>query len=285
MAKFGLMLAGALAAAVLAPAPASAAVQQQECPSLVVLAARGSEQNEVLRPTSYSPESPWVSNGYEEKNIRAFLHFAEARHRAETGESLLADVHVLALDDTVYPASLPLPALAEPGEELDALQTAGRLGEVLRETPAHVIAHEAATGFAGSLHSGINGTMGYVDAWEAETGCRPGYVLVGYSQGAVVLLAQEAELTRRGQLVGSLYFGNPLHAVMQGRGSESNGVSHCAPGDYVCDLTSSAAQSALANGGGVHNGYFLDVDQGPAGSDAHVADRFREWVSGYTSRP
>lgn len=275
---------GAALALTLAPASAAAQETPRECPEILVVAARGSEQNEDLQPTSYSPASPWVSNGYEAGNIRSFLRFAEERHLAETGESLLADVHVLALDDSVYPASLPLPALAGPGEELDAAQTSSRLDGILRETPAHVIARDAVDGFLGSLHSGINGATGYIDAWEAETGCRPGYILVGYSQGAVVLLPQEQELARRGRLVGSLYFGNPLHALAAGRASESNTIHYCVDGDYVCDLTSSAAQAAMGTGGGVHTRYFMHDDEQPAEADGHVADRFREWITGYTSR-
>lgn len=277
-------VAGMAALAVTPAAAAGPAEPQQECPEVVVLAARGSEQNADLEPTSYSDASPWVSNGYEAGNIRAFLRFTEARHLAETGESLLADVHVLALDGTVYPASLPLPAIAEPGEELDAAQTSSRLGGILRETPAHVIARDAFDGFVGSLHSGINGTMGYIDAWEAGTGCRPGYLLVGYSQGAMVLLAQEQELARRGQLAGSFYFGNPLHAL-HALASESGAVHYCADGDVVCHPTSSAGQAALGDGGGVHGLYFLDADGEPTEVEVHVADRFRERITGYTSRP
>lgn len=284
MRRLSTSLAATVLAFTLTPVPGASAAPQQECPALVVLAARGSEQNEDLQPTSYSDASPWVSNGYEERNIRAFLHFAESRHLAKTGESLLADVHVLGLDDTVYPATFPMPALAEQDENLDLMETATRVGRILQQAPAHVIAQNAAQGLLGGLESGVDGTMGYIDAWEAETGCHPGYLLVGFSQGAVVLIAQEPELARRGQLVGSLYFGNPLHALAAGRASGSNGLNYCADGDYVCNLTPSAAQAALTNGGGVHNRYFMDVDEQPAESDGHVADRFAEWITGYTSR-
>lgn len=275
----------------LSPVPATAGTAQPEqastvqvCPEIVVLAARGSEQNNHLEPTSYSQESPWVSNGYEAESIRAFLHYAEARHREQTGTSLLADVQVLGLDDTVYPASLPVPALAERGENLDLGQTVGRLGEILRQTPAHVIAQDAVGGLLGGLESGINGTIGYIDAWETRTGCHPGYILIGFSQGAVVLIPQEPKLKERGQLVASLYIGNPLHPVVGAGPSRSDSFSYCIDGDFACNLTSSTGQAALANGGGVHDEYFGAVDGQPREGDGDVADQFAGWITGYNPR-
>jgi hypothetical protein len=256
----------------------------QVCPEIVVLAARGSEQNEHLEPTSYSPESLWMSNGYEAESVRAFLHYAETRHREQTGTSLLADVQVLGVDDSIYPASLPLPALAERGENLDLSQTGSRVGEILRQTPAHVIAQDAVGGLLGGLESGINGTMGFVDAWEARTGCRPGYILIGFSQGAVVLIPQEPKLKERGQLIGSLYIGNPLHPVVSAGPSRSDSVNYCIDGDFACNLTSSTGQTALANGGGVHGEYFGAVDGRQREGDGDVADRFAGWITGYTPR-
>lgn len=299
------LLGGVTAPAVAGPA------REQTCPDVVVVAARGSDQNWELDPTSYSEESPWVSNGYEEQNIRAFLRFAEERHREKTGESLLRDVHVLGVDDSVYPAELPLPALAEDGEELDALGMLRRLAEIRREGPLHRLAVDSASSFVDSLTSGIGNTLGFIDDWEAESGCRPGYILVGFSQGALVLTAQERALADRGQLLGVLYMGNPLlrpgevsvvgdparaTGILSGASgssgtvAESRRINYCVDGDAICDLTSSAAQRALAGGGGVHFDYFLDerIDGSPrevTDHDRAVADTFASWITGYTAQP
>lgn len=267
------LLAGGL---LLAP-PAQAQEFTGTCPDVVVLAARGSEQNEHLEPTRYHADSPWTSNGFEAENIRAFLHFAEARN-----PGTMQNVQVLGLDDTVYPARLPLPALAGEDEDLDALQMSSRVGTLLSSTPPHVIVGDALGGLVGGLHSGITGTMGFVDAWEESTGCTPGYLLVGYSQGAVVLVTQERALHERGQLVGALYFGSP--GGVPGA-SISNRHRHCLDGDFACHLTSSNLGDALGSGGGVHNRYFLDVDETATEEDAHVADTFAGWVTGYTAEP
>lgn len=269
---------------------------EQTCPAVAVIAARGSDQNEQLDPTTYSPGSRWVSNGYEERTIRAFLQYAESRH-----PSLLQDVPVVALDAETYPAELPLPALAREGEEIAAPEMARRVLDLLRERPAHVIAHEAANGFLDSYRAGVANALGYIDDWETATGCAPGYILVGYSQGAAVLTAQEAALAERGQLVGSVYLGNPLlregdvsviGAPARGGGlmssiegnaaSDSDRLNYCNVDDFACDLTSSAASDALAGGGGVHTRYFRDD---PTDHDEQVADTFAGWVTGYTSRP
>ncbi|GAB3709102.1 hypothetical protein GCM10027595_21540 [Corynebacterium nasicanis] len=263
---------------------------------MAVLAARGSDQNEELAPTVYSPGSPWVSNGYEERTIRAFLHTAESRH-----PGLLRDVPVVALDAQTYAAELPLPALAREDEEIALPEMLGRVGALLAENPAHVIAHRAATGFEASLRGGVDNALGFVDAWEERTGCAPGYILVGYSQGAAVLSAQEQALAERGQLVASLYMGNPL--LRQGEGpvvgqpargggmmssmpaanaTDSQRLNYCNTDDFACDLTSSAANKALSGGGGVHTQYYMDA---PTENDAQVADTFAGWIRGYTSRP
>lgn len=278
---FGSALVGlpVAAAALAGPivVPSAQAQPGQTCPDVVVLAARGSEQNEHLEPTRYHAESPWVSNGFEAENIRAFLHFTESRH-----PGVLRNVQVLGLDDTVYPARMPLPALAEEDEDLDAVQMSSRVGSLLSPTPPHVIAQDALGGLVHGLHSGITGTPGFIDAWEAETGCTPGYVLVGYSQGAVVLSTQERALHERGRLAGALYFGSP--GGVPGA-SISNKQSYCLDGDYACNLTSSNAADALGSGGGVHNEYFLAADAQPTEQDAHVADAFAGWITGYTSHP
>lgn len=270
------LVAALLAGGMLLAPPVTAQEQDQEqtCPDVVVLAARGSEQNKELEPTRYHPDAPWESNGFEAQNIRAFLHFVESRNPGS-----MENVHVLGLDDTVYPARLPLPALAGEDEDLDAARMSSRVGDLLSSTPPHVIVGDAVGGLVHGLHTGITGTMGFVDAWERQSGCTPGYLLVGYSQGAVVLSTQERALHDRGQLVGVLYFGDPGGA----RGASiNNRHRHCLDGDYACNLTSSNLSAALGSGGGVHNQYFLDADVTPTEQDAQVADLFAGWITGYT---
>lgn len=282
------------------------------CPDVVVVAARGSDQNDPV-PTSYSPESPWVSNGYEGPNIQGMIQLAESRHREQTGQSLMRNVHVLAIDDTVYPAVLGLPPLAEQGELRTLEQLSSRLVVIHNEEPLPEIAVNAGPRFLASIRSGMEGTLGYIDAWEAETGCRPGYVLVGYSQGAAVLTAQESALAERGRLIGSLYLGNPLmrpgdpavigapesghgllsslpvlpaqvagdFAGLQGA-SESRRLNYCATADVVCDLTPESVGHSLTTAGGVHIDYFLYDGTTPTDADIEVVDTFAEWVSGYT---
>lgn len=301
--RVALALSAVLAVASAAPVAAGAAPARvttpgaDRCPEVTVLAARGSEQNDQIVPTRYSESAPWVSNGYEAQNLRAFLQFAESRYLARTGESLMDDVAVLALDEAVYPAALPLPALAEEGEELAPAETARRLHALSRETQAHVLADTAVTGFLTSLESGIRGVGDVLADYEAGTGCQPDYLLLGYSQGSIVLTEQERELYDAGRLVGAIYLGNPLltaghpSTVGQGRGGgllgpvaahldttapTPNRINHCRAGDFVCDTSLEAAADALGSGGGEHLTYYLDgkVDEG----EAAVADAFASWV-------
>lgn len=306
--SFRFLVAAAVVAGVVVAPSVEAQAGAQECPAVAVVAARGSDQNEFLEPTRYSAEAPWISNGYEERTIRAFLQYSEERHRANTGTSLMKDVYVLGLDASVYPAELPVPHLTEDGEDVENREFARRAVDTVRERPAHLLAYDATVGFAESLHAGIRGTMGYIDAWEERTGCAPGYILIGYSQGALVLAPQEEALAERGQLIGSLYMGNPLltpgDATVVGQPTRGGGLlsslpqavqptqadvqrlNYCAADDFVCDVTSSAIGGSLTTKGGVHANYFLEIEENGASEyDAQVSDTFAGWITGYTSRP
>ena len=106
----------AAAAAVVTPVlPTEEATAQQRCPSVAVIAARGSGQNNQIYRTRYAGEAPWTSNGWEGETIRAFLRYSESRYRAtHGGNSLMKDVEVLGMEPRYYPAiyrimmSLPL---------------------------------------------------------------------------------------------------------------------------------------------------------------------------------
>ena len=77
----GLMSCFALAG--LSPVSGHAVESVQSCPETVVLAARGSDQNEeygeYFGPQRYS-ENAELSNGYEGLNFTALFHSVEQRH-------------------------------------------------------------------------------------------------------------------------------------------------------------------------------------------------------------
>lgn len=309
-----LLLAAFTAAVALGPlsaVPVQAAPEAAEsparCPAVTVIAARGSEQNENLEPTRYSPEAPWVSNGYEEENIRAFFHFSEQRYRERTGESLMRDVQVLPLDASVYPASLHLPRLAEVGENMSPMETLRRLGALLRETPAHEIAWNAVRGFLSSLVNGALSVDEVIRGYEAETGCRPQYVFFGYSQGAMLLSARERDMQEAlaGRLAGTLYIGNPMLAggdpslvgdPRSGVGllglaplnsrtlsavDDQHRLNYCLRDDFVCDAGVESAAKAFSGGGGAHALYFLDAARDPGRAtpaETMMSDTFSRWV-------
>ncbi|WPF65594.1 MULTISPECIES: hypothetical protein [unclassified Corynebacterium] len=314
--RLAVVLASLAVAAASLSAPAAAQATRNvpeagathaQCPAVTVIAARGSEQNENLEPTRYSPEAPWVSNGYEEENIRAFFQFSEQRYRERTGQSLMRDVQVLPLDASVYPASLHLPRLAEVGENMTALETMRRLGQLLRETPAHEIAWNAVRGFADSLVNGTLSVDNVIADYEAESGCKPQYVFFGYSQGAILLSARERDMQRslQGRLVGTLYIGNPMLAwgdtslvgdPKNGIGllglaplnsrtlsavDEQHRVNYCLRDDFVCDAGLESSSKAFSGGGGTHALYFLDAAENPeqaSPAEIAMADSFARWV-------
>lgn len=287
----------AVFASVLVPlAAAPDAGAQQRCPAVAVIAARGSGQNQHIAPTSYSPQAPWVSNGWEAETIRAFLQHAEQRYRStHGGASLMSDVEVLGLEPRYYPAAQPesgLPAAAAPASSIQGVRLA-----LEHSLPVLQMAPRAGAEFAQSLRVGRAGVMQQVDDYEAATGCRPSYVLIGFSQGAMILLEHERALARRGQLAGVVYFGNPNTAPgdpstvgVPGGGAGGmlgqlpfnsrtaaatpNRVNYCLPLDLVCDLSGKNAKAAAGAGGGNHGLYYL----APFEWDNQVSDSFGRFV-------
>lgn len=232
--------------------------QVGECPTVVALAARGSEQNSQIRPTRYSPQSPWTSNGFEEKNLRAFFGRLEQYQLKTTGASVMDDVFVLGLNNVDYPASLPLSSQGSSAIEFGTSSSSGR---------EHLIS--------------------IIDRFEAESGCKPGYLLVGYSQGALVIADQEEELIARDQYVGSVYIANPnlrsddptvvghqpttggILSSLENPDIAMHTINYCLPGDIFCDRSfeqfsasgSSVAGAQLSTGnsrvGRIHLQYFV----------------------------
>lgn len=261
-----------------------------------MIAARGSGQNSQIYRTNYSNEAPWVSNGWEGETIRAFLRHAEDRYRAtHGGASLMKDVEVLGLEPRYYPAAYPdytVPTVPTPVTVIQALNIG--LDYAL---PVLRTARAAAVEFTGSVQTGRAGVLRQIDDYERATGCHPGYILVGYSQGAMILLEHERELARRGQLAGAVYFGNPNTAAgdpatvgVAGGGAggmlgwlpfnsrtaagTTNRVNYCLPLDAVCDLSVQTLDASARQGGGNHVRYYL----WPSQWDNQVSDSFGRFV-------
>lgn len=290
------LLAALLAAVCIPLAAPQAAEARDRCPAVAVITARGSGQNDQIHRTRYSDQAPWVSNGWEGQTIRAFLHHAENRYRAtHGGASLMRDVEVLGLEPKYYPAVYPdydVPEVAIPATVLQ-----GALIALEYAVPALRTAKRAALEFTDSVQVGRTGVMQQVNDYEAATGCHPGYILVGYSQGAMILLEHERELARRGQLAGVVYFGNPNTAAgdwstvgVEGGGAGGmlgflpfntrtaartpNRVNYCLPLDGVCDLSVQTLAGSAQFNGGNHGRYFI----WPSQWDNQVSDSFGRFV-------
>lgn len=298
-----LLVAAVVAAltATLAPAaglPGTALTQadaQTRCPAVAVVGARGSGQNNQVIRTTYAAGAPWTSNGWEGETIRAFLRHAEGRYRAtHGGNSLMKDVEVIGLEPRYYPATYPeydTPAVAVPATIAQAVGLA-----VQYAVPAVQTARRAGEEFLDSVQIGRSGVMQAINDYEGATGCRPGYILVGFSQGAMVLLEHEKELARRGQLAGVVYMGNPNTAAgdwstvgvsgggaggMLGRlpfnsktaAATDNRVNYCLPLDGVCDLSIATLRGSADNGGN-HGRYYL----APSQWDNQVSDSLGRFV-------
>ena len=205
---FATAVATAVTATVSPVAPVQEADAQTRCPAVAVIAARGSGQNTQIYPTRYSGGAAWTSNGWEAETIRAFLQHAERRYTAtHGGNSLMKDVEVIGLEPRYYPATFPeydVPEVAVPSTLLQALGLA-----IQWANPMFMMARRASNQFLDSVKIGRGGVMQMINDYQGATGCRPKYILSGYSQGAMILLEHERELARRGQLAGVVYFGNP----------------------------------------------------------------------------
>ncbi len=250
--------------------------QPGECPAVVVIAARGSEQNTQIRPTRYSPEAPWTSNGFEEKVFKYLFRQLEAEHLRSTGESLMKDVYVMGLTDREYPASFPL---RSPGS--------------------------SAIEFPVSVSSGRASVVDAADRFEDSTGCTPKYLLAGYSQGTLVVGDQAQDFIDRDQYVGTFLLANPAQypgdpsivgaePISSGltsslglpRNRDEHTISYCRIGDIVCDSSpgqflvagstalSSAVIPARSNSGSSHTLYFTEDDR----YDKEVLDALAGWI-------
>lgn len=267
-----------------------------QCPDNVIVVARGSQQNDQIVRTQYNPQSPYISNGYEERNIRGMLLQLEQRH-----PGVMKNTMVLGLLPEYYAAAFPTPEVAEDGDELTAAEAAQRIAQILKHIPAHIVATTAIQGFQESYRNGLAGTVRAINDFEAETGCHSDYILVGYSQGTMVLGDAEHMLAERGQLAGVVHLGDPYRVP----GVEGNfgyprvgkglltyapviwpttppvegvpRINYCIRDDIICDTSPTAAKISAHTVGGTHVHYFLD--KFPAGEDdERVLDTLASWL-------
>lgn len=263
-----------------------------ECPGTVIVAARGNDSKDPHSATRYSEQSDFVSNGREGLNIRTFLQYTEARYaQAHQGTSLLKNTYVLGLMEEYYPADVAIPVV----------DSATDLGGLLPQFGE--LAVGAATSMRNTLEVGIPGARRAIEDYESTTGCTPQYILIGYSLGATVLSQQEAWLSEKGQLAGTLYMGNAhqvagdpavIGAVRSPGGLLSwlpqnspatagtpNRIQYCIPDDLVCDPTLTAVQRAIdETDGSPHTRYFLTPEEEVYIDE--VADRFTSWIISHT---
>ncbi|GAB3081472.1 hypothetical protein [Corynebacterium aquatimens] len=290
LAAFVIAFVAAVTAVLVPVAPQQA--EARSCPAVAVVAARGSGQPNAGR-TNYG--GPWTSNGWEGAHIRAFLQKSEARYRAtHNGASLMRSVEVIGMEPGFYPAFAPSyngPVPAVPQTTQQALAIVSELG-----LPTLRMGLNAANDFLKSVTIGRAGVIRQIDAYQRATGCRPQYVLTGFSQGAMVMQHAESELARRNQLAGVVYLGNPMTApgdpaTIGVPGGGAGGLvgwmplnsrttaatphraNYCLPLDGVCDASIQTAQASRATGGN-HGRYFI----APSRWDNIVMDRFGHWV-------
>src|SRR5690625_1593041 len=234
-------------AGITAPAPGHAAALEQTCPDTVVLAARGSDQNEeygeYFGPQLYSENSE-PSNGYEGPNFTALFHQVEQRH-----PGTMDSVYVLALDVDAYPASMDLPPLAEESENIGPIELVQRAVGIVQQHPVHEMIHSVTFGFIDSVRSGMSNAPKVVEEYEATTGCSPRYVVAGFSQGALVTTSVEKYLANTGRLKGAVTIGNPLHkypwAMERAALPECRRVAYWLNCDVVCELFFDGGRAAL----------------------------------------
>ncbi|APT93633.1 hypothetical protein CPHO_03315 [Corynebacterium phocae] len=253
---------------------------------MAVVAARGSDQNaaqgEYLGPQTYGTRT---SNGYEGRNFISFFHFVDSRH-----PGLMDKVQVIGLDEEQYPAAMNVPPLAKEGEVLSFGQVLERMHFIVTHYSLGQMAWGTTFGLLDSLRRGEENAPGVVAEYERRTGCKPRYIVAGYSQGAIVATSLEKPLAAQGKLHGAFYLGNPLHrpagmsvwyphqlAPLPPHAR----IDYCLAGDFSCTLTPENALLALRDKAKLHASYFQDAAAGnPTAQDIAVADRFASLIRG-----
>ncbi|MGP5028807.1 cutinase family protein [Corynebacterium casei] len=167
----------------------------------------------------------------------------------------------MALDDEAYPANMDLPPLAEEGENISAIEMVQRAVGITQQYPIGELLHSVAFGLVDSLRAGVTNAPKVVEEYEATTGCKPRYVVAGFSQGALITTSVEKYLADTGRLYGAVTIGNPLHKypwiLNRAALPEGKRVDYCLDGDFVCEFSLEAANDALSTKAEKHASYFL----------------------------
>lgn len=232
----------------------------EQCPSLVIVSARGSEEEEAEQNGT-----GLTSDGWEGPTIHRFLSFASSAHPTVIREE---NVSLFGIDDGHYPARFPVP------DDLEGLTGAQLSSDTALLTD--------------SLVRGVPGGLDQVKAWESSTGCRPDYITVGYSQGVLPVVAVQQWAAQNHRLRGVVVIGSPVGGV-PGQvtpvleappGVPSMNI--CAVDDVVCAPGERSFRSAVADEDdiGVHADYFKAAVSGqPTALEQEAVDTLAGWIS------
>lgn len=244
---------------------------QGACPAYVVVASRGNDQNE--------PED--LRDGFEGPNIRGMLTQLEQRHGVSAP--------VIALPPELYPAKIETPDLIGRGENVMAEVLMRRVASTLSANSSSQIVDTSRTSLGESVQLGVNNTEKAIEYFELTTGCKPKYLLVGYSQGALVSTPLETWLAARGQLAGVANIGDPLQPITGVLDQAPKQVqawlpipwaqsvntvpraSLCVRNDFMCWPTMETPVHSGDGNAGVHGKYFLDKPPSPGQREAEAA--------------
>lgn len=261
-------------------APPVKADEQQQCPRIEIVAARGTSEIGI-GPQKYGSA---VSNGFEGKVLSRLLHFIEQRY----GPEIFDEVVITGIDDTVYRAEPRVPdTVGEPGPPNARKEAAWEL--IQKHGPIRTIVEPIAR----FMRSAFDGSVAVPAAMEMkaqDTGCRAQTIVLGYSQGAIVLQPYELQLAREGRLVGTLMIGDPQLKIGQvnfGQPEHNGGLfagsslepqqlvprfEYCKRKDFICDTSLD-----VAGGLDVHQSYFDPQVMRDADEEA-VAELLAQWV-------
>ncbi|GAA4797885.1 cutinase family protein [Corynebacterium canis] len=265
--------------------PVAHADEAQECPEVEIVVARGTTEGDI-GPQRYGST---VSNGFEGEVLARLFRFLEQRH----GEALFDDVAITGIADTAYRAEPVLPdEVVEPDDMDERVENAWDL--IVRYGPIPMII-EPAIEFVRSVFDGVNTIPTAMENQDQETGCSSQTILVGYSQGAMVLQSYEKQLADQGRLVGALMIGDPQLKMGQanaGQPQHSGGLfggsalapqqvapryEYCKRNDFVCDTS-----AEVIPGIDVHLSYF-DPETVRDADEKATADMLAQWVEGAKS--
>lgn len=276
-----------------------------QCSNITILAARGSEENRWEHYQKIQPHllfnsanlAPYHSNGYEGETLARVLSYTRDHYaKQHQGADVFEQVEVLGLAPEVYAAALPVPALAQEDEELSTWQTLTRLSQLLARESVISLLKIAAYGLVQGFISALQATPDYLMEYEARRQCRPNYIVLGYSQGAVLLQLLERTLARDHHILGIMYLGNPLldttthPGIVLGASTRQAPVighisvqtptipriDYCLQGDFACDFSLSNAWRSSGQRGGIHATYFHP--DYPRAVDAQAAEHLTQWI-------